>query len=240
MPSARRYPGFPQEGLDFLRKLERNNRREWFQPRKEEFEASVRKPMLEFAAALNKELAGFAPQYMREPENALYRIYRDTRFSADKTPYKTHIAALFPRIGMPRNGASGLYVGISRKGVEVAGGVYMPSPEDLRRLRTLLAERHDEFRALLRKPALGKLMGELQGEKLTRPPKGWPADHPAADLLKGKQWYFGVQLDIALATTPKLLPEVAARFRAMAPVVEFLNQAFVGAAARKGPSALLV
>ncbi|HBY62809.1 MAG TPA: TIGR02453 family protein [Solibacterales bacterium] len=222
-----RYAGFPAEGIEFLRKLERNNRREWFQARKEQFETQVRAPMLEFAAALNRELAAFAPLYMREPKEALYRIYRDTRFSADKTPYKTHIAALFPRIGMPRSGASGLYVGISHKGVEVAGGVYVPSAEDLRKLRALLAERHEEFRALVRKPALKKLMGELQGERLTRAPKGWPSGHPAEDLLRAKQWYFGVELEAALATTPRLLPEVAARFRAMAPAVEFLNQAFV-------------
>ena len=91
------FPGFSPNALSFLRALKRNNRREWFQPRKEKYEALIKAPMLEMVACLNEELARFAPAYVTPPEKAVYRIYRDTRFSPDKTPYKTHIAAIFPR-----------------------------------------------------------------------------------------------------------------------------------------------
>ncbi|MBV8903100.1 MAG: TIGR02453 family protein, partial [Acidobacteriia bacterium] len=89
------FPGFPREGVEFLRALARNNRREWFQPRKQMFEEQVKQPMRALVETVNTALMGFAPELATEPEKAIYRIYRDTRFSKDKTPYKTHIAASF-------------------------------------------------------------------------------------------------------------------------------------------------
>ena len=100
------FPGFPAEGLEFLRKLAKNNKREWFQPRKEIFEAKVKQPMIELVEAVNAELLKFAPDHINDPKKAVYRIYRDTRFSADKTPYKTHIAAVFPPRGRPREASA--------------------------------------------------------------------------------------------------------------------------------------
>ena len=91
MPSG--FPGFPPEIVQFFRSLKRNNRREWFQPRKHLFEQHVKTPMLELVTLLNAELMKFAPQYVTDPKKALLRNPRDTRFSADKTPYKTHAAA---------------------------------------------------------------------------------------------------------------------------------------------------
>src|SRR6266436_2992270 len=90
------FPGFPSEALTFLKNLSRHNDREWFQARKETFEAKVKAPMAELVEAINKELLDFAPDHITDPKKAIYRIYRDTRFSADKTPYKTHIGAIFP------------------------------------------------------------------------------------------------------------------------------------------------
>src|SRR5262249_56147805 len=91
------FPGFSPDALSFLRALKRNNRRDWFQPRKENYETLIKLPMMELISALNVEFARFAPDYVTPPEKAMYRIYRDTRFSHDKTPYKTHISAIFPR-----------------------------------------------------------------------------------------------------------------------------------------------
>ena len=100
------FPGFSPAALDFLRKLKRNNRRSWFQPRKEIFESEVRRPMIELVTAVNVELMRFAPRYVTPPNKAIMRIYRDTRFSANKAPYKTHVSAIFPRAGAgPMSGA---------------------------------------------------------------------------------------------------------------------------------------
>jgi uncharacterized protein (TIGR02453 family) len=212
---------FPPEALTFFRGLARNNNREWFQPRKEIFETAIKAPMIELVERMNGELAKFAPDYINDPKKAVYRIYRDTRFSADKTPYKTHLAAIFPRRGSEcKHAGPGLFFAVSHKSIEIAGGVYMPAPEDLLKIRTWLAENHQSFRKIARRPE--KLMGALRGGALTRVPKGFPADHPASDLIKMKQWYYGAEVDPKLAITPKLLPELVRRFKAMMPVLDEL------------------
>ena len=221
MPAG--FSGFPPEGIAFLRALEKNNRREWFQPRKEIYLEQVRQPMTELVARISAAMSEFAPDYVREPEKAIFRIYRDTRFSQDKTPYKTHIAAVFHRHGMEKETGAGLYFSISPKEVEVAGGIYMPASETLLAVRTHLAEQHADFRALIRDRALRRLLGDMQGEQLTRVPKGFCAEHPAADLLRYKQFLFDVALEPGLAETPKLEPEVVKRFRVLMPFIEFLN-----------------
>src|SRR6266550_233264 len=91
------FPGFPREGIQFLRDLARHNNRDWFLPRKPIFEEKVKHPMRELVEAVNAAMGNFAPQYVRDPDKAIFRIYRDTRFSKDKTPYKDHIAASFAR-----------------------------------------------------------------------------------------------------------------------------------------------
>lgn len=217
------FPGFSEEALAFFRSLERNNRREWFQPRKAQFDERVKAPMLNLVAALNGAMERFAPLHVTEPEAALYRIYRDTRFSKDKKPYKTHIAAYFPRRGMDRHTASGYYVAISHKEVAVGGGMYMPTPDGLLTVRNHLAENHGAFRKIVQGRTLRKLLGELQGDRLSRTPKGFAADHPAADLLRLKQFFMYIELPPELATSAALLPEIRKRFEAMAPMVDFLN-----------------
>jgi uncharacterized protein (TIGR02453 family) len=227
---AAAFPGFPPEGLTFFRSLKRNNRREWFQPRKHIYDETLRAPMIELVTALDAEMMKFAPAHVREPESAIYRIYRDTRFSSDKTPYKTHIAAIFPHRGLAKHSCAGLYFSVSPEEVEIAGGVYMPMPEDLRAIRLHLLDQHEEFRRIVKGRTLRGLMGELQGDHLSRVPKGFPADHPAADLVRQKQWLVYVTLEPAIATTPKLFTEVVKRIRAMAPFLAFLNTPLLAAA----------
>lgn len=230
------FPGFPPEAMTFFRGLARNNDREWFQPRKEIFEAKVKAPMIELVEALNMEFAKFAPEYINDAKKAIYRIYRDTRFSADKTPYKTHIAAIFPRRGADcKHSGPGFFFLVSHQSIEVAGGIYMPQPEELRAIRTWLAENHVAFAKAAGAPE--KLMGKLSGPSLQRVPKGFNADHPAATLLKMKHWCYDCTLDVKLATTPKLLPELVKRFRVMLPIMELLSKPLTAVQARR-PSAL--
>ena len=221
------FPGFPAAGMQFLNALARNNRRDWFQPRKQAYEEHVKAPMAELVTALNSEMMRFAPDYVNEPAKAIYRIYRDTRFSKDKTPYKTHIAAIFPRRGLEKHGGGGLYFSVSAKEIEVAGGVYMPGPETLLAIRTHMAEHHEEFRKIIGARKLRTLMGEMHGEQLSRVPKGFPCTHAAADLLRYKQFLLFTTLDAAIATTPRVFTELEKCFRAMAPFLEFLNTPLV-------------
>src|SRR5579872_5800374 len=147
MPS--RFPGFPPDTLQFFRGLSRNNRREWFLPRKAVFEEQVKQPMRELVAALNHAMRGFAPEYATDPDKAIYRIYRDTRFSKDKTPYKDHIAASFFRSGTGPHKFGGYYLHVSHKEVAVGGGVYMPEPDVLLAIRGHIAANHAKLRKIL-------------------------------------------------------------------------------------------
>jgi uncharacterized protein (TIGR02453 family) len=223
---ATAFPGFPKAALTFLRQLKRNNNRDWFNENKATYETAVKAPAEAFVEAINARLASFAPAYITESRKAIYRIYRDTRFSGDKTPYKTHAGALFRRSDLPKHEAGAFYVGISPEGVEFGGGVYMPGPDQVRLLREHMAENHERLEKLLKQPKLRKVAGELKGTELQRPPKGYAADHPAVDLLRRKQWYFFQTLEAELATTPKLVPTIGEAFAVMTPVVEFLNEPF--------------
>jgi uncharacterized protein (TIGR02453 family) len=221
-----RFPGFSPDALAFLRALKRNNRREWFQPRKEKYEALIKLPMLELVECVNHELARFAPQYITVPQKSVYRIYRDTRFSKDKTPYKTHISAIFPRSNAVKREGAVFYFHFTEKELLVFGGVYSPERDELLAYRTLLQEHYEEFQALLSGKQLKRTLGGLQGEQLSRMPKGFPVDHPAEALLRQRQWYLEGVLDIKLLTSRKLPSEIARHFELMTPIVEFLNRPF--------------
>ena len=232
------FAGFPPEAMTFFRGLKKNNTREWFQPRKEIYEQKVKAPMVELVEALMRRLADFAPDHVADPNKAIYRIYRDTRFSKNKTPYKTHIAAVFPRRGLEKHGGAGYYVSVSPEEIEIGGGVYMPPPESLRAIRDHLAEHDEEFRHIVAAKNVRRLFGEVYGDRLTRVPKGFAPDHPAADLLRMKQFLLFSTLDVKLATTPKLYRELVIRFEAMTPFLAFLNSPFTGKAVSSGVSAV--
>ncbi|HXM46087.1 MAG TPA: DUF2461 domain-containing protein [Bryobacteraceae bacterium] len=222
------FPGFPPEAIAFFRGLARHNAREWFQPRKTVYDEKVKAPMVQLVTELNRAMIDFAPGYVADAPKAVYRIYRDTRFSPDKTPYKTQIAASFPRRGMEKYGAAGYYFAISHKGADVGGGIYMPTPETLLAVRMHIAEQHAQFRQLAASRGVKRLLGAMQGERLSRVPKGFSSEHPAADLLRFKQFLLFTTLDAAIVTTPKLFVELEKRFRAMTPFLEFLNAPLAG------------
>ena len=139
--------------------------------------------MRELVGAVNSAMKGFAPDYVTDPDKAIYRIYRDTRFSKDKTPYKDHIAASFSRRG--DKAGAGYYFAVSHKEVAIGGGIYMPEPDTLRAMRQ--PHRASTTRNSARSPQRARSAGyspRVQGEQLTRMPKGYPCDHPAADLLR--------------------------------------------------------
>jgi uncharacterized protein (TIGR02453 family) len=223
------FPGFPKDGMAFLRALKKNNDREWFTPRKSTFEAAVRQPMIELVSAIHREMLRFAPEYVGEPAKCVYRIYRDTRFSKDKTPYKTYASALFLRNGFSKYaGGAAYYFAVSPENIEVAGGLYTPDRDVLLAVRGHIADNYKLFRATFGTQRVKKLLGELQGDSLARVPKGFDPDHPAADLIRRKQYLLDTQLDPKLATTPRLLGELVTRIEAMTPFVEFLNRPLVG------------
>lgn len=207
----------------FLRQLARNNRREWFNPRKPVFQQHLREPMIALIAALLDNMAEYAPIFLRQPEKCMMRIYRDTRFSADKTPYKRNVAAWFAAGGLEKTSGAGFYFHLAKDEVVVAAGCYMPDREQLHKIRLHLLEHHSELRRLLNAPAIKRNFTRFEGLELTRAPKGFPAEHPGMDLIRCRQWGIGATLPAEIATTDALFREISRRFRLAAPIVQLLN-----------------
>ena len=214
---------FTRKTLAFLRALKRNNDREWFRLRKPQYEQHVREPMIELLGRLAADLAGFAPELISDPRVSLYRIYRDTRFSHDKSPLKTHVAAHFPAKGFPRNEGSGLYLELAPTWVWIGGGLYMPSASDLRLVRAHIAEHHRRLHRIVTGSPFRSRVGALGGELLARVPRGYRPDHPAAYYLRFKQFLAGREFRAEFATTPRFYPTLLGIFRAVAPLVRFFN-----------------
>lgn len=226
------FRGFPAAGLQFLRDLESNNTKEWFQAHRSTYEDAVRQPMISLLEALNEELAGYAPEYrVADPRKALSRPNRDTRFSADKRPYRTEITAVLPRNGGPKHAVAGFFLGVAPEGVDVLGGSYMPGGPELAALRVFLDRNADAFRRVIDEVEATSLVGSLQGERLKRVPAPFSADSSGAELVRYKQLYFRTRLEPSVANTSALVDEVSQRFRAMTPFVDMLDRGLAEARA---------
>jgi uncharacterized protein (TIGR02453 family) len=214
---------FTPEALKVLRSLARHNERAWFDPRKPTYERELKAPMLALIDEINHALADFAPEHIRPPHKAMFRIYRDTRFSADKKPYKTHVAAWWLRAGLEKTSGAGFYFHVSPTETVIAAGMYMPAPEQLLAVRRHLVDHHAELRALFSSRKLKAAMNEFEGNRLKRAPRGFSEDSPAIDLLLCRQWGVSATLPADAAIQPTLLKQIVTRFRLAAPIVHFLN-----------------
>jgi len=220
--------------MAFLRALVRANKtdpveaREWFNANKATYEAELKEPMLAIIRHVTDAMMDFAPEHVRPAEKSLFRIYRDTRFSNDKRPYKDHIAAWWTHTGLDKTSGAGYYFHISSKEVIIAAGAYMPEKEQLAAIRHWLLDHHAEFRKLLEKPAIKETFREFEGNALSRPPKGFPTEldgrpHPALDLIRCRQWGLSATLPPEAALESNLAAEVVRHFKLAAPVVAALN-----------------
>ncbi len=222
------FAGFPKECITFLKQLKRNNNRKWFEKHKEEFERNAKKPMLSFIAGLQPYFTQFAPEFDLNPKRSIFRIYRDIRFSSDKTPYKTHIAAHFVLRGMPKGFiGSGYYIQIEPGEFFVGGGIYIPDGEQLKKIRKAIATCSEEFLSIVENRRFKKHFGPFNWSKLQRIPKGYDENHPMAEWLKYKQFFVGVSLPESKCYSGSLVDEVAAICEEAAPLVHFLNKSLV-------------
>ena len=218
------FQGFPAGGIKFLAALKKNNNRDWFQPRKQEFDELVHAPLLQLAETVNAMLEKTAREYaFLDARKSLNRIYRDIRFSADKTPYQDHVSMLFPHQKLGKKVGAALYVSLSASEVVIAGGMYWGETSHLQGVREHVAAKHTEFLKILRSKPLLQTFGELSGESLQKTPKQFGADHPAADLLKRKQWLLMTKWPAKRATDPDFGAETAKAVKLLLPFVQFLN-----------------
>jgi len=217
-------PHFTDATLKFLRALKRHNNREWFRSRKLQYDEQVRQPMVEIIEQLAFDLPRFAPDLVAIPKISMYRVYRDTRFSSDKTPLKTHIAAVFPHRALTKHGGAGLYFQVASDEVFVGGGIYAPEPRQLYRLREHIAMNHKRLHAVVESPAFYRSFGAISGQRLQRVPRGFAKDHPAAEHLKLKQFLAGSQYPETFAINPRFYGSLLRLFERLAPFIRFLNE----------------
>lgn len=224
---------FTPETFRFLRGLTKNNERGWFEERRPVYERAVKAPLLALVTEVNEALAEFAPEYVRAPHKIAMRIFRDTRFSPDKRPYKTQVAAWWAREGLQKSAAAGYFMQVGPQGGMLAAGIYAPEREELLRVRRWMAQHHARYREL-RDPLLhagdeGPAMEVLAPNALTRNPKGFAADDPAAELLRARNWGVSLPLAAEEALQASFGERVAAQFRRTHALVEALNEPFLEA-----------
>jgi uncharacterized protein (TIGR02453 family) len=229
---------FNPEAMKFLRGLIKNNDRDWFNARKPIYERELKAPMLALIDEINHAMAEFAPDHLRDPKKIMMRIYRDTRFAKDKRPYKRQMSAWWAKRGMEKTSGGGFYFHAGPKEVLVSIGVYMPEREQLRAIREWMAENHEAYSAMLAKiiKTRGTGMTYIDGQPLTRMPKGFASDHPADELLRARNWGVHAYLPADAALKPNFGREIVKRFRLAAPLIEALNGAILDANKPRGIS----
>jgi uncharacterized protein (TIGR02453 family) len=218
---------FSKATLDFLGELAANNERAWFEANKDRYERHVRGPALEFIAAMAPALEKFAPNFRAEPRKmggSLMRVYRDTRFSRDKTPYKTNVGIQF-RHSLGRDvHAPGFYVHVATDECFLGVGCWRPEAEALERIRDLIAAKPERWFKARDDRRFGAHWS-LSGERLARPPRGYALDHPAVEDLKYKDYVAIAPLCFDEAIGQGLVKLAGARFAATTPFMGFLCEA---------------
>ena len=206
-----------KETLGFLKALKKNNTREWFAANKEQYQkahALAKAFYLDLKDALNK--------HDEIDKHKLFRIYRDVRFSADKTPYKPHFAGSYSRAGAARRG--GYYLRIRPGESFIAGGFWEPNKEDLLRIRKELEMDATEFREVIGNKQFKKVWGELTGDEVKTAPKGFDRNHPDIDLIRKKGFIFVRNFTDKEVTDPGFLQTVNDSFEAIRPYFDFMSE----------------
>ncbi len=215
------------ELFQFLRDLKQNNNREWFQANKERYEQQVREPLLQFIADFGVRLAEISPYYVadaRKSGGSLFRIYRDIRFSPDKTPYKTAAAIQFRHESGKDVHAPGFYLHLEPDNVFAGAGIWHPDAQTLSKIRDAIVENPNHWQTVVNGGAFSAQF-HLEGDSLKRAPKGYDPHHPLIEDLRRKDFVAGQGLTEADACQPDFIDRYAEMCRMTAPFTEFLTRA---------------
>jgi uncharacterized protein (TIGR02453 family) len=234
---ARPQPYFTPATFRFLRALKRNNRRDWFHAHKDDYENAVRAPALRLITDLAGPLRAISPQLVASPRavgGSLFRIHRDTRFASDKSPYKSHVGMSFYHAAtkatargslgtaaLGRLDAPVLYLHVEPGACFTGGGIWHPQPATLKRLRDFLVDNPRSWKRATRAPAFRRVF-ELDGETLSRPPRGYDSEHELIEDLKRKDFIASSALADADLLRPDLARLLMRRFRLMRPMLDWL------------------
>ena len=221
------FNGFPKDFFSFFNELKKNNNREWFAVNKPRYIESVVQPMGDFIVSITPFLKRISPHYTANPRphgGSMFRIYRDARFSRDKSPYKTHAACHFRHEAGRDAHAPGFYLHIETDRVSIGGGIWRPPSKQLGQIREFNADNPAAWGKLAQSAAVKK-MGGIQGDSLKRPPRGYSADARHIDDLKRKSFFLMAGFEPGLVLGPELVTESAKTFRNVAKLNHLINDA---------------
>jgi len=211
--------------LSFLSSLKKNNNKPWFDKNKPAYE-EIKDDITSVAGELIREVSKFDPSISgMDPKKSVFRIYRDIRFSPDKTPYKTNIGFYMAKGGV-KSPAAGYYVHIQPGNSFLGGGIWMPEADTLNKIRQEIDYNFKDFKKVVESPAFKKRFGNLDNEeKLSRPPKGYEEDNPAIEYLKLKSFTAGTELSDSQVLGPGFVKDATKIFKEMYAFIQFLNNA---------------
>jgi uncharacterized protein (TIGR02453 family) len=227
------FEGFRPAAFRFLRDLERNNEKTWFEANREVYEREVREPMRRLVETLDVRLGVIAPEIVGDPRRSMFRIHRDVRFSRNKAPYKTNAGAwLYHRdagrkVGRDgEGGGAGFYFHIDPSTCFMAGGIWMPARPALLRIRDAIVAKPTALARLTSAPGFRRRFGGLSEEaKLRRVPREFPPDHPAAEWLKLESFTARALIEPGVVTSPRLVDRLCRDVEPLVPLVRWLNRA---------------
>jgi uncharacterized protein (TIGR02453 family) len=219
--------------MTFLRGLAKNNRKEWFEEHRSEYEALLKAPLAQLIEEVDARLGSIAPEIVGSPKKSSFRIHRDVRFSKDKSPYKTHVACWFFHRdaghgvgGEAAHGGAGFYFHLAPTGSFCGGGIWMPPRPALVKLRQHLADDYQGFEEIVLSSGFKRRFGALDDEAmLTRMPRGFDPEHPAGQWLRYQSFTAGREVAATEFQSAKLPDTLAKSYEAMVPFIRWLNGA---------------
>lgn len=222
------FTGFPKEMFSFLRDLSANNDRSWFEANKERYLRYAKEPTLRFIEAMRERLELISPSYLADTRpngGSMFRIYRDTRFSRDKSPYKENIGCQFRHVAGRDAHAPGFYVHLQPGDSFAGGGIWRPPAPVLNRIRDAVVSNEKEWKKVKAFMDRSRHVSISEGEPLSRPPRGYPADHPMAEDLRRRTFFAGHSLSDQEVTSPRFIGIIEQVFHDLVPMMRFINEA---------------
>lgn len=213
------------EFLQFLYELSQNNNRDWFEKNKKRYETTVKKPFEAFVGEIIQGLKSFEPEFQIQAKDCIHRIYRDTRFSADKTPYKTHVSAVFTQRGRHTMDQPGYYLQLGFGSLMLGGGAYFLDKEPLMKVRTAIAQDSEAFRSVVFDPNFVEKFGEIKGDKNKVMPAEFKEAVKKEPFLAHKQYYFMTEIDPENCLRSDFPAFVLSYFNAGKPLNDFMRNA---------------
>lgn len=222
------FVGLPKDFFLFFKELAKNNERAWFEANKQRYKDSVVASLSDFIAAMAPRVAKISKHIVADPRpngGSMFRIYRDIRFAKDKRPYKEHAGVHFRHALGKGAHAPGYYMHFAPDEVFFGGGIWMPEPEALNKVRRVIADEPKAWKKVREDKAFAKTFKGIDGDSLARPPKGFDAEHPNIEDIKRKSFFATSESSPKVAQSAALVDNIDETFRAAKPLMKFLCDA---------------